>query len=278
MQDNFVTTTQWLAWLNYERQALEIFLNRTGWVTNLRTTQLISDNGSYTVAGDGYALTGVVMAVAGVYQYDQGTFRRLTLRPSVDVMSDSTEQQGTPYHYSLEQDGDDTVIRLHPRPDSGTFYAVWLPSPAAVTSMTGSMTYPLGFEEWLVLKLARRALVKEESDTSSVDKLIREIEQTVEELCWSRALAGDQFQRDVRQKVDRLNKNTLIQGVLLTGVELTTATILVPHFLGRPYRGFYVVDKTLAVDVFRDSTVTDQPEVTIPLKASVAATVSLWVF
>lgn len=88
----------------------------------------------------------------------------------------------------------------------------------------------------------------------------------------------DQFEREVRRIALNFNSQPIVQGTLLTGIALTTATSNVSHTLGRPYKGWIVVDRSAAQHVYRDTTVTDRPELFLPLRAGGTVTVSLWVF
>jgi hypothetical protein len=86
------------------------------------------------------------------------------------------------------------------------------------------------------------------------------------------------FEKDVREAVKELNKIQILNGQLLTGIALSTTTTRVPHKLGRPYVGFIVVDRTVDGRVYRDAAYMDQLSNVIPLLASTAMTVSLWIF
>lgn len=85
----------------------------------------------------------------------------------------------------------------------------------------------------------------------------------------------DEYQRDNRRAVSELAALPLNQGVLLTDVALTTAVTRVRHNLGRTPIGFLVIDRTADARVYRSGAATPQH---LPLIASVAATVSLWIF
>ena len=88
----------------------------------------------------------------------------------------------------------------------------------------------------------------------------------------------DQFQRETRDAFRQLLLNPLLKGVLLENVNLTTGTTRVAHRLGRPARGFFVVDMTSNQRVWRDGSDTTSPNVYISLIATAAVTVSLLVF
>lgn len=90
------------------------------------------------------------------------------------------------------------------------------------------------------------------------------------------------------QEIDRLSKNThefaaqivqnpLIDGVLLTGVSLTSTASYVPHTLGRVWKGFIVTNKSvLGADVIGTHDRLDNQFAL--LTASSAVTVDLWLF
>lgn len=89
---------------------------------------------------------------------------------------------------------------------------------------------------------------------------------------------SSQFERDTKAIADKYNKTVILDGILLKNIALTATTTMVPHQLGRNYRGFKVVDKTGAGDVWRDASVTTQTQTAIALVASGNLTVSIWVF
>ena len=69
----------------------------------------------------------------------------------------------------------------------------------------------------------------------------------------------------------------LLSGNLLENLSLTTSTQQINHKLDRAWRGFFVVKSTADIRVFSPAQSTD-PKVKIPLQASSAGTVSVWVF
>ena len=88
---------------------------------------------------------------------------------------------------------------------------------------------------------------------------------------------ADVFQRQTRDFLADLLTTPLIQGVLVRDVQLVGTATRVYHNLRRPAIGFLVVDATTAVDVYRDEDVTASDRF-LPLRSSVDATVSLWIF
>jgi len=202
MHDDFVTDAQWMAWLNVEVPALESYLARAGYV--LRESVF-----TYTADSLGFAQVPSVLAIVGVYRSDQGRLVRLRAADiqtrmrqynglgSVPDTGDATEFFATPV-------GDDVALYLYPRPaaGSGTYYVWYIPAPATLANVAGTVSYPLGWEERLVLRLARRALAKEETGTSALDSQLAEVDRQIDEMVWSRLLA----QTPAVRNVDRVER------------------------------------------------------------------------
>jgi hypothetical protein len=70
----------------------------------------------------------------------------------------------------------------------------------------------------------------------------------------------------------------ILEGRLVTDISVGTTATDVAHKLGRPYRGWWVVDNDTAATIRRDASSTADNAVFLTLIASSAATVSLWVF
>jgi hypothetical protein len=193
MRDNFVTPTQWMYWASQERQALDLFLARGGWPQQFSTF-------AYTAAGTANEdctidpLTGL-MAIVAVHQVESGRYRQIRHTNVVDFPRGSASS-GHPVSYRVAWAGDEVVLNFSPNPAAGeVFHVTYLPHPAKlvldtpVGTQASAVSYPLGWEERIVLGMARRALIKEESDTRSIDQEIGMWDQRIEEACWSRVLA-----------------------------------------------------------------------------------------
>jgi hypothetical protein len=100
-----------------------------------------------------------------------------------------------------DEANDGLRIRFWPIPTSGLYKVFTVNQPTALTSGS-SVRYPAGVEERLVLGLARRALAKEESNTSEMTRQIREMDAHVESLCFDRVMGGHQQVRNV-DRVER---------------------------------------------------------------------------
>ena len=75
-----------------------------------------------------------------------------------------------------------------------------------------------------------------------------------------------------------LRSEMLPSGRLIKGLKLSTARERVPHGLGRSFSGYIVVSKDAHATVITDVTDNTSPGKYIPLLASAAVEVSLWVF
>lgn len=84
-------------------------------------------------------------------------------------------------------------------------------------------------------------------------------------------------QESVYDFTRQINK-VLTDGVILKDVLLGTSTTDVSHGLRRAYEGWQIIDVRGDVRVWRDATATSDNTKFLPLKASAAVTVSLWVF
>lgn len=85
------------------------------------------------------------------------------------------------------------------------------------------------------------------------------------------------FQENVAEVFTPLVDNPLLNGVLIEGQELTTGqSNLVAHGLGRPYRGFLVVDSSASSSFWTQPA--DFPGRFIDIRCSANTAVSLWIF
>ena len=188
MHDSFVQPVTWLAWINQERLALEQFCARSGWILN----RLVARDFSWSLFP--YVYTDTFMAVVGVWELDSsGRMRQLVHTNVIDIQRQDSATgpitgPATNWSVTLDNDADFANFTLFPRPTSGTYRIIFLDVPTQMASTASNMTLPLGIEEWIVLKIARRALIKEDSDTAAIDRLISEEEQRIEEIGWAKAV------------------------------------------------------------------------------------------
>ena len=205
MHDAFVSTTQWYYWLNKENLALASLIARAGWVDNIKSLT-ITPNG--TESGQFVISTPLIpLAIVSVHEVAPNTQSLRTLKHQNPVeflrqLPGSTINQfgrSNEYRVVWDQDSDDLYLNFYPEPTPGiaTFMVQYIPAPKKVVTSVSDATkealtviYPLGWEERIVLGMAREALDKEETDTARIEKKIGQIEQRIEEHCYAKVLSS----------------------------------------------------------------------------------------
>lgn len=185
MHDDFVTTAQWLAWLSVEVQNLDRHIAQSGYV--LRES-------SWTVTANGavsYPFEVEPFAVLAVYAVDGGRYRRLRATDMFDGRPGrDTADTGQSHTYRITLANDAITLHLHPTPTSGTYEVVYIPVSPVAATVAQTYLYPLGWEERVVLGMARRALAKEETTNPALETEVRRIEEHIEQTAWSRMYAN----------------------------------------------------------------------------------------
>lgn len=87
-----------------------------------------------------------------------------------------------------------------------------------------------------------------------------------------------QVQKNVDTAVSSLSKNALLAGTLVEGIVLSANTTLVPHKLGRKYKGYIIVKSSAAASYYVPPSATVDETLYCPLIASAGVTVSIWFF
>lgn len=197
MHDDFVTPTQWLQWLTVEVADLDIFIARSGYPYN-EQLQTITADGSSAYAIQGNYSEGI-LALIGVYRVDQGKYCRLRagnpFNRGRQTVTGATVGKATEFSCAADDEG--LTLEFYPRPSDGEYHVWYIPAPVKTDAVTDLVSYPLSWEELLVLRLARRARLKEETDTSSIDNEIARRERKIEDAIWSRLLAQTPAIRNV---------------------------------------------------------------------------------
>lgn len=191
MHDNFVKPSLWLQWASLERYALELFMARSGWPTDFESATITvtgAEAGTYSLAGD-----PDMMAVVCVHRIESDGLRRLEYDDAVSFLR---QLPGTPVwngpalKYRVKRASDGIRFQFYPEPDVGDQLLVtYIPMPARLTTVAGTVNYPMGWEERIVLGMARRAMDKEESDSGPIQRQMREMDSQIEELCWNRVMS-----------------------------------------------------------------------------------------
>jgi hypothetical protein len=86
----------------------------------------------------------------------------------------------------------------------------------------------------------------------------------------------------LQDKLDRtlsgITDSTVVDGILIENIALTTSTTDVQHMLGKQYRGYIIVYQDAAETIYVDSSSTANKSLYISLKASGNVNISLWMF
>lgn len=207
VHDNFVTSAQWMLWATQEHWSLHLFALRHGWTANVKTTTL-------TVTGSeagAFPLTGISpLAIAAVHQVRANAVRPVHLNNAVDFLRQlpgATVATGDPDEYRVIWDADNDRLSLgfYPEPTAGTQFLVsYVPEPKRLTLDTipasgyaNTVSYPMGWDERIVLGLALRACDKEESDPTAIERRLQRTEGEIEAAIYDRVLAEHATVRNV---------------------------------------------------------------------------------
>lgn len=198
MHDQFVKPEQWVAWYNTERVALELFIAKRGATArNITLTTVTPVSGTSLFIGSALAIVGVWEILSNA-----------RLRP-VRIVNfvDNFSQQGPGPQFgpaqivSVVQNNGSTSesysFRFFPTPSSGSYLIGTIPAPEVLLDGNGMLNLPMGIEERIVLGMARRALIKEESDTTEILKLIKEQDDIIEEYVYGQMMAQNPSVRNV---------------------------------------------------------------------------------
>lgn len=204
MHDDFITPKEWLAWYNTERVALQYSLASQG--AALQDLQMDT-----TPAMNVFQLTGQVLAIVGVWEVLPSTrLREVRIVNFADNVRQLTSQTTGAAQYVMV-DTETTVgteatnFRFFPVPTTGEYLIVTLKAPDKANIVNDTTTIPMGLEERIVLGMAERALIKEESDTSEIRRKIQQMDEMVEQYAYKKVFT----QAPTIRNVDRRERGWL---------------------------------------------------------------------
>lgn len=182
MHDNFVDNAEWLVWANQYYKELCVMIAQQG-VPYLQYDEAVTCTGAteYTITEP--------LAVMAVYRYrSDGSYFKLKPRDSVQKVMVPTSNPGEPTHFYIRRDTAANTLRLqfYPNPTSGTVFvrAIEYPKNLVLTGAGGdnadTIYLPLGWEEYIVLKMALAALDKEETINPRLDRRLAETIEHIE--------------------------------------------------------------------------------------------------
>ena len=142
----------------------QIILAKETYFTTTSTINVTSATDTYALPADFYKLDGVDLALDNSGRY-------LTLRPFMfnernkfrSGLALTTAPFGQVFKYMLVG----TNIKFIPIPSQSNTVQLWYtPEPSVITSLSGTITLPIGCDEYMSLYIAALMASKEESDPS----------------------------------------------------------------------------------------------------------------
>lgn len=175
MEGDFVKPRQWLQSVNYWHKRLSMKIARLGYPLN-QVDVSIPLNGSID-----YLVPEPLAFVGLFFVRTDGTFKKLERLNPVQYRTNNPSTNGDPSYYHIRRAGNNCIFNFYPNPPSGTVVAMTIPHPEQLT-LNDSVTYPLGFEEYIVVNMAMFALGKEESSIpSSLVNTLQEVTAHIED-------------------------------------------------------------------------------------------------
>lgn len=183
MSDGFPSNTTWMYWLNAELKKLWVELIRSGYPPEVSYESITADGSSQYDIDEPSA----VIAVYGLRNSGSvGRYFRIPVKHVWQQIKTSTNSYPyecyiVPNHTTEGKIG----IRFQPNPTSGTYFVVSIPQPKKIVTGTpgptesNSVYLPFGWEERIVLGMARRALAKEETVNPMIEKEINEVDDQI---------------------------------------------------------------------------------------------------
>jgi hypothetical protein len=195
MEDGFTTPAMVVRWLNAAHPRFIFMLQISGWVNSPSEYR-------FTATGaDAYPLPAQAMSVAGVWRDYNGRHWELPSENSLTPI-DSIQYE-YPRAYRVTDAGATTVVSLNPSPVGGNYVVRYFPNPPELVLATpgigqaDSINYPAGWEEWLVLEVARQASGREETNNSTIGVRQKEVEADVCRMAEERLFANGPSIRNV---------------------------------------------------------------------------------
>lgn len=173
-EDEFVTRTQWLYWVNLFNKQLAVMVAQLGYPYH-QYDETISLNGSLE-----YTIDEPLALLGAYYVESDGRLRRLKLMNPVQARQIGNYQAGEPRRYVVHRNTDnDLTFQFQPVPTSGSVLIQAIQMPAELV-YADSVKYPLGWEEFIVLNMARNALAKEETINPLIESQLRDIKEHIQ--------------------------------------------------------------------------------------------------
>lgn len=192
MQDDFVKPKQWLQSANYWHKRLSVKIARLGYPIN-QVDVSITLNGSVD-----YSVPEPLAFVALFFVRSDGSYKKLERLNPVQRRTSNPPTTGDPKYFHIRRVGNNCIFNFYPNPTSGTVVAATVPHPDTLT-LASSVSYPLGFEEFIVVNMAIFALGKEETINPRLEATLQEVTAHIEDSVTSYMLSDGARIRDVNK-------------------------------------------------------------------------------
>ncbi len=199
MEDNFVSQDAWRYWANVENRNLAVKLAKMGFPWKM------TDESITLTGANQYDKTEPLAIIAVFYVESDGSYTRLKATNPAQRQGTPNRLVGKPQEFTVFRNTNDQVsYRFYPNPSSGTVLVRQIDIPATLVysapaaNESTTVTYPLNWEELIVLKMARRALAKEETINPFIEKQITEMENSIETACGDFLMSDAHVIRNVR--------------------------------------------------------------------------------
>lgn len=90
--------------------------------------------------------------------------------------------------------------------------------------------------------------------------------------------AVDQALDEVRKDVEKLKRSSVLDGVQVDNIALTTTAVRVPHRLGRRANGYIIVGSTVLTQYADENAGKQDLDKYVYLLSAAPTTVSIWVY
>lgn len=146
---------------------------------------------------DFYVMRGVDLR-RGSSRYPLDTY---ALQERMGGAGDWPTMEQAPMRYRVASngiDGADAAIHFDRNPGNATFIVYYVPNPPLLAADGDVLDGFAAWEDWIILKVARDMLAKEESDTSALDIECAQIEQRIKHMAATRDAGSAPRVADVR--------------------------------------------------------------------------------
>ena len=193
--DQHITEARWIRFANRGNEMLAALLPKLGyvWAESYSEQTTVAGTSAYTIP-DAISVLAVHVTLNGV---------PIPLTPADPLLDRPGTERGTPCTWRMTQENNALSISVFPPPDRALPLTVtYVPQPGVLTATTDVVIYPSGFEEWIVLHMARRALTRQGVSNRAINTLQTEVEAFIRDQAWDRAIGAHQRVRNVDRPRD----------------------------------------------------------------------------